>query len=467
MAPLTFLSPSDVQSIQDATLRILSETGIRLTHPGARDLLDGAGAAVLEKKVLLPPAVVNAALKLCPTTFTLKGRGGGSVKPGNGELHWHNLGGAPDVYESGGNLRRPATIADVQKAAHLLDALPNCTDITPFFTPQDVPGEIISLAMYRHTLPFTTKPVHGPGVQNAAEVRWLARLAEVIGPPEEYLSLGISPISPLFFPDDLAAAIIETAQLNIAFGPLPCPTAGATAPLSLAGALAQQNAEVLASIVIAQAAQPGLPVYYCGRLAILDPHTGGAVWGGLELGLVSAATVQIAHSYGLPVNVYGLTTNAHDLSLQNGFERAINAALPALAGADELSGIGELSAGVTGSFTQMVIDDEIASGVRRLIKGLDVNEDSLAVDLIARVMDGPGNFLGAGHTIQHLRKGEITIPELAERRSGRVSEREVMVKRAQEKVKRLLQEHEVQTLDNAQEAEFDSILKAAELALDG
>ncbi len=155
MAPLTFLSPSDIQSIQDATLRILSETGIRLTHPGARDLLDGAGATVLEEKVLLPPAVVNAALKLCPTTFTLKGRGGGSVKPGNGELHWHNLGGAPDVYESGGNLRRPATIADVQKAAHLLDALPNCTDITPFFTPQDVPGEIISLAMYRHTLPFT------------------------------------------------------------------------------------------------------------------------------------------------------------------------------------------------------------------------------------------------------------------------------------------------------------------------
>ena len=101
---------------------------------------------------------------------------------------------------------------------------------------------------------------------------------------------------------------------------------------------------MLASIVISQLVKPGLPIIYCGRLAMMEPRTGGSVWGGVELGMASAATVQIGHHYGLPVNVYGLSTNSHALEIQSGYERALNAILPALAGADELSGIGEMAA---------------------------------------------------------------------------------------------------------------------------
>ncbi len=186
-------------------------------------------------------------------------------------------------------------------------------------------------------------------------------MAEVIGPPRKYLSLSVSPVSPLTFPHDAAAAIMEIARQGVPFAPLPCPTAGTTAPFTLAGALAQQNAEVLASIVLAQVVHPGLPIIYCGRLAMMEPRTGLSVWGGVELGLASAATVQIGHRYGLPVNVYGLSTNSHSLDIQNGFERSLNAAIPALAGADELSGIGEMEAGVMGSYAQMVCDSEIAA----------------------------------------------------------------------------------------------------------
>jgi trimethylamine--corrinoid protein Co-methyltransferase len=206
----------------------------------------------------------------------------------------------------------------------------------------------MSLAMYRHSLPNTTKPLQGPGVQNAAEVRAVVNMAEVIGSAAEVLSLSVSPVSPLYFPDDTTAAIIEIARLGIPFAPLPCPTAGTTAPFSIAGALTQQNAEVLAALVLAQVIHPGLPVVYCGRLAMMEPRTGSSVWGGVELGLASAGTVQIGHHYHLPVNVYGFSTNSHVLDVQNGFERALNAAIPALAGADELSGIGEMEAGVIG-----------------------------------------------------------------------------------------------------------------------
>ena len=293
-------------------------------------------------------------------------------------MNWHNLGGAREVYEPVSGQRRPATLQDVRDSARVLNGLDQVTTITPFFTPVDVPGEIMALAMYRHTLPQTTKLIHGPGVHHPAQVHFIAKMASVIGPPEETLSLGISPISPLFFPDNIVAAIIEAARLGITLTPLPCPTAGATAPLSLAGALAQQNAEVIAAIVLAQAVHPGVPIVYCGRLSVMEPRSGASVWGGVELGLISAATVQIAHRYNLPVNVYGLSTNAMIPDLQNGYERALNACLPALAGADELSGIGEMEAGVMGSYLQMVIDNEIAQAVQRLRRGFVTDKDSLS-----------------------------------------------------------------------------------------
>jgi len=334
----------------------------------------------------------------------------------------------------------------------------------------------MSLAMYRHTLPHTAKPVQGPGVQTAAEVRYLARLAAVVGPPAEVLTLGISPVSPLTFPDDVAEAMMESARWGVPLGPLPCPTAGATAPMSLAGALAQQNAEVLASVVLTQLVRPGLPVVYCGRLATMEPRTGVSVWGGVELGLASAATVQIGHRYGLPVNVYGLSTNAHTLDIQSGYERALNAVIPALAGADELSGIGEMAAGVAGSYAQMVCDNEIAACVRRLRRGFVADQDALAVEVIAAVMGGSRNFLDQRHTVRYLRAGEVLYTHLAERRPPFIppdpstglragvggerggewerTGRADMAERAQAEAERLLAEHEVSPLTEDQEREL-------------
>jgi trimethylamine--corrinoid protein Co-methyltransferase len=467
MLHLTALTESEVQAVHDATLQILGEVGIVLTHPGGRELLAGAGARVDGDRIRLPADVVMASIENCPAQVSLRGRDGRAMTLGDGALDWHNLGGASTVYEPSNGRTRPATVRDVIDSTRLLDALDGVTNITPFFTPQDVPGPLVSLSMYRHALPHTTKPLQGPGTQTAAEVRYAARLAAVVGPPAESLSLGISPISPLTFPDDVVEAMIETARLGIPLGPLPCPTAGATAPLSLAGALAQQNAEVLASVVLAQLVHPGLPIVYCGRLAAMEPRTGVSVWGGVELGLVSAATVQVAHRYGLPVNVYGLSTNANVLDLQNGYERALNAAVPALAGADELSGIGEMAAGVMGSYAQMVVDDEIAASVRRLRRGFAAGEDALAVEVIGRVMDGSRNFLDQRHTVRYLRAGEVLVTRLAERRAWDEWQRdgETMAGRAAAEARRLLSGHEVPPLHEDQERELDEIMREAEREL--
>lgn len=465
---LNILSPAELEAIHRATLRILDETGVVLKHPGGREILAGAGARITGERVCIPPELVEACLRGCPSSVRLRGRGGAVKTLGDGLLYFHNLGGARDIYDAATGQKRRASIEDVQNAARLLDALENCHTITPFFTPCEAPGALMSLAMYRHTLPHTVKPVQGPGLQYPAEVEFILRMAEVIAPPAEVLSLAVSPVSPLTIPDHEAQAILAIARAGVTFAPLPCPTAGTTAPLSLAGALAQQNAEVLAPLVLAQIVRPGLPVIYCGRLAVMEPRTGVSVWGGVELGLVSAATVQIGHAYGLPVNVYGFSTNSHTLDVQDGFERALNAAIPALVGADELSGVGEMEAGVSGSFAQMAADNEFASSVLRLRRGFSVTDEALAVEVIAAVMNGTRNFLGQKHTMQYLRAGEVFVSRLAERgtwEQWQAGGRAGLAERAQAEAERILRAHHVPPLEAAQEKELDAIMQAAEKEL--
>jgi len=464
MVRLDVLSKDEVEAIHLATLQVLSETGVILTHREGREILVGAGAILRGERVLFPPELVLDVLAGCPRKVKFRGRDGRTAVIGDGSLHWHNLGGARDIFDPRTGKRRAAQVQDVVESTRLLDAQQNATTVTPFFTPQDVPGEIMSLAMYRYALPNTIKPLQGPGVQSAAEVIHPVRMAEVVDDPREILTLSVSPVSPLNFPDELTAAIMEIARQGIIFAPLPCPTAGTTAPFSIAGALVQQNAEVLTSIVLAGLVHPRLPVIYCGRLAMMEPRSGLSVWGGAELGLASAGTVHIAHYYGLPVNVYGFSTNSHTLDIQNGFERAWNALLPALAGADELSGIGEMEAGVMGSLAQMVCDDEIAAGVQRIRRGYSAREDALAVSVIADVMDGSHNFLAQKHTRRYLRGGEVLLTNLAERSSWETWEhegRQGMAERAQALAEHLVATHEVPPLEARQEAELYRILALA------
>jgi trimethylamine---corrinoid protein Co-methyltransferase len=468
MPELMVMSDSEVEDIHSATLRVLAETGIILTHPEAREILSGAGASIRNEYVLLPPELVEEQVSKASSKITIRGRGGATKTLGDGTLHWHNLGGARDIYDASTGTRRKALVKDLQDCTRLLDALEGATTITPFFTPLDVPGHLMSLAMYRYAIPCTTKPLQGPGVQTALEVRFAVRMASVVGNPAEVFSLSISPVSPLNLSNDLAGAVIETARQGIPFAPLPCPTAGTTAPFSIAGAVVQQNAEILASIVLAQLVHPGLPIVYCGRLAMMEPRTGISVWGGVELGIASAATVQIGHRYGLPVNVYGFSTNSHTLDIQNGFERSLNAMIPAFAGADELSGIGEMEAGIMGSFAQIVADNEIADSIRRVLRGFDVNEDTLAVDVISTAMHTSHNFLGQKHTMRYLRGGEVLLTALAERGSWETWEaggHKGMGERAQAEAERILQTHQVAPLTTDQERELDDILNEADRKL--
>ncbi|MGE5378106.1 MAG: trimethylamine methyltransferase family protein [Bacteroidota bacterium] len=466
MDRLKFLSDEDIQAMHEATIRVMSEVGIIWTHKPTLDILLDAGCTRNGNRICFPPDLVMDSIAKANKRPCIRGRNGQVNELGGGSLYFHNLGGARDVYDARTGTRHAATNEDCINAVRLLDALPNCNTVTPFFTPPDVSNEMMAMHMFRHALSNTTKPVQGPGIQFGHEVKYAVEMAAVVGIPAHELTLSLSPVSPLTMHDVAAQASLEMARAGVVHANLPCPTGGATSPMTITGSVVQQSAESLAPVVLAQILNPGCSMIYCGRLAMLEPRT-GLLWSGVELGLSSAATVQLGHYYGFAVNVYGFSTNAHTLDAQSAFERGINATIPALAGADELSGIGEMEAGVMGSIAQMVLDNELAGSVLRLRGGLSADTEHLAVEIIGNVMNGTRNFLGQKHTMKHLRAGEVALTKLAERNSwdtwDEKLERKQMADRALDEAERILREHEVPPLEPQQEMELDRIMAAAEM----
>ena len=465
MDRLKFLSEDDVKAMHEATLQIMNEVGFFWTHKESLDILTDAGCTIKNNRLCFPPELVENSITKANKRPVIRGRGGIANELGGGNLYFHNLGGARDIFDARTGMHRPASNQDAVDAIRVLDALPNCHTVTPFFTPPDIANEMMSLHMYRHTLSHTTKPVQGPGIQFGHEVKYAVEMANVVGTPANELTLSLSPVSPLTMHDVAAGAIIEMAKAGVINSNLPAPTGGATSPMTMTGSIVQQSAETLAPLVLAQLINPGCGVVYCGRLGMLEPRT-GLIWGGVELGLSSAATVQLGHYYGFAVNVYGFSTNAHTLDAQNAFERGLNATIPALAGADELSGVGEMEAGVMGSLAQMVLDNELAGSVIRLRTGLSADVDHLAIEIINNVMNGTRNYLGQKHTMKHLRAGELALTKLAERNSWDTWEdkfqRKQMADYAVDEAERILREHVVPPLEPQQEKELDRIFAAAE-----
>jgi trimethylamine--corrinoid protein Co-methyltransferase len=465
MERLKFLSEDDVKAMHEATLQVLSEVGVIWTHKPSLKILTDAGCKIHGNRVCFPPELVMDSIAKAGKRPCIRGRNGQVNTLGDGNLYFHNLGGARDVFDARTGTRHTATNEDACNAVRLLDALPNCHTVTPFFTPPDTANELMALHMYRSALSNTTKPLQGPGIQFGHEVKYAVEMAAVVGTPAHELTLSLSPVSPLTMHNIAAQAIMEMAEAGVIHANLPCPTGGATSPMTITGSIVQQSAETLAPLVLAQILHPGCGVVYCGRLGMLEPRT-GLIWGGVELGLSSAATVQLGHYYGFSVNVYGFSTNAHTLDAQNAFERGLNATIPALAGADELSGIGEMEAGVMGSFAQMVLDNELAGSVIRLRNGLSADGEHLAVEIIGNAMDGTRNFLSQKHTMKHLRAGEMALTKLAERNSWDTweekLERKQMADHAVEEAERILREHIVPPLEPQQEQELDRIMAAAE-----
>ncbi|MEW5957607.1 MAG: trimethylamine methyltransferase family protein [Chloroflexota bacterium] len=450
---LKLLSEESLTRIEETAYRLLAEVGISLQHAAAREMLYGHGCQVHHERVLIPRQVVEGALaNLTPYAEYLTMAGQPAFRLGDGQIRFHNGGGPPFIYDLDSGQRRSARLQDIIDMTRVLDALPHVDVVMPLFFPEDVPPPLLGLAATEVTLRHSRKPVMGAAVDKPEQVPFMLELAAACcGGMERFrqrptMSVYISPVSPLIFTEEVTAAIMAVAESGAGFHSLPAPSLGATGPITVAGALAQQHAEVLASFVIAAAARPGTPVVYCSRINPIDLRTAMSSWGGPEVGLAGACAGQLAHRLGLPVDAYGFCTSATQLDPQFAYERLANAFIPALTGVDIMSGVGIIDSGLAGGLEVAIIDDEMISLLKHIVGGVTVDEESLALEVMRQVIPADGVFLSELHTVKQMRKGALWLPGVSERTGGSAGDSEGVVARARARARQILATHPVEPL---------------------
>ena len=478
-AALTFWPEEAIEAMHQASLALLARAGVRVESPAARDVFLAAGCTLsADDRVLIPPQAVEDAIAALPASAVLAARDPGKsleLDASPGPVYVHNMGGAADVADARtGELRR-ATLADQVALTRVMHHLVNQHEVTSLVQPQDVPALLEPLYSYLVLALESDKALGGPGVSHPFQARYLEEMAMVVtgadGADGTFpIDIAFSPVSPLILGGEVTDALLAlVATRRSIVEILPCPAVATTAPASIAGAVAQQNAEVLAGLVLVQLAAPGTPVYYGPRLSAVDPRSGVFTSGTPETGVASLAAVLLARRYRMPCDCYGPTTDSKVVDTQYGYEHALNAMIAMLGRPRLLSGIGDIQAGVATNLSTLVVDDEILNYCFYVLEQRPWDADALDVDaMVEGVLSGRG-FLGARHTRRYIRS-ELVRPLLSYR--GGLGEwlaagRHGLEDLAEQKVARLLEEDRVGLPDDVQQALCGLIDRAArEVGLD-
>jgi trimethylamine--corrinoid protein Co-methyltransferase len=465
------LSKSEIDAIHRSSIQILERRGVAVQNPRALKLLADGGAAVdlTKKLVKVPSDVTENCLRKHPHNFMLYGRvRKNDLSVTDEHIYAHTTGGCLNILDHDSGRVRMGTAKDVEDLMRLIDAMENIHQVAMLVYAGDAGPRVTDIhtasLMFRNTTKgcFIT-------TYTTRNFDYIVKLAAaVLGGIEElrkmpFISFGISPTSPLEISDDSAEQLMKAAALGLPIQILPCPQAGGTSPVTLAGTLVQQNVEFLISDVIVQLANPGNPVMYAGRPVAIDMRTGSSAFGAVEYGMMSVGTVQLARRYNMPSDVYGLSTTSKVPDEQAAFEKAMNGLMPALAGASLLSGAGGIESGVTSSPEQVVIDNEIFALVFKAARGIDVNPDTLATDLIEKIGPG-GHYLSEEHTRRYYFT-EHYQPKLSDRKARADWEKaggKDIVSLASQTVGQILKEHSPQPLERDIEKELDRILTEAD-----
>jgi trimethylamine--corrinoid protein Co-methyltransferase len=362
--------------------------------------------------------------------------------------------------------RRPSTMKDAIAFFRLADALENIDHASMCVSALDVPDAAAPAYEVVEGFKNTTKTIDGY-ICGRSITEETVKIASVVAGGEEELRrtpmlLGFyNPVSPLQHSKDQLEGLRVYAEYNQPTLIAPMALAGATGPSTLAGLLAQQNAEVLSGIVIAELFTPGAPVLYGSVSTVMDMRTGSAVFGAVELGMINVAAAQLARYYNLPSRGTGGGTESKVSDIQAGFEKTITLTMAALAGMNFIyDAAGSLESTLTASYEQAVIDNEICGAVSRAVRGIDISDRTLAMGVIEAVGPG-GEFLTQRHTLENVQK-EHYMPKIINRdkwevwqKAGAKDLRQV----AREEAKRILENHQPEPLDHEITIEIEKIAR--------
>jgi trimethylamine--corrinoid protein Co-methyltransferase len=458
------LTDDQIERIHRAALSILERTGVLVEEPEALRLFREAGASVDQDalRVRLPPALVEDAVDWAPSRVILAGRDPKwDLELEGARVHIGTGGAALTVLDLETGQPRPAVLRDVVELARLVDGLENVHFyLTPVY-PTDMDKDEVDVNTYYASLANTTKHVQG-GVYTVQGIRDTVEMCEHITggadalrerPIVSFITSWM--VSPLKFATDVTTLLIETCRQRIPVVLSAAPMAGSTAPVTLAGMLAQLTAEQLAGVVLTQLAHRGAPLLIGPIPATADMKTGRYLAGAAEFGLTNAAMAQMAQYYHLPIYNSAGMTDSKTPDIQAGFEKAMSAVLAALAGSNFVHhAAGMLENMNTVAPEQFVIDNEILGMAMRVVQGIEVTEETLALDTIDAVGPG-GHFLMADHTLRHMRSEFYYPSTVVDRQSwdtwhedGALDARE----RAREIAREILANHRPEPLDPATES---------------
>ncbi len=470
------LSDHEIQSIHGASLVILRDTGVLVHHKEILRLLGENGAEVDPHRHVarLPENLVMECIARAGKRYVLHGRDPKrTARFGFGELNQMSSPGQFGWIDSDTSRLRPATSADAADAIRLGDALPNLTVVGAMAQPKEVSEKYRDVAMTAALVKGSVKPTR-TWVYNAQTARHVLEIYRTVAGGAAALrerpmtEAFLEPISPLQLPHDGLGMMAEFVRAGqpVSIGPMAM-TSG-TAPGTLAGTLAQENAEILAGVVIAQLLGPGTPIQYGGIPHILDPRTSVCSFGSPEQALMAVAMTQMGRFYGFPVYINVGLTDAKALDAQAGIEKSATLVLGALAGAELFGHTGICGTDHGASLEWLAADDELMSYVKRIVRGFDVTPETLAADVVNAVGPG-GSFLIEEHTVRHYRR-ELWIPNLAWTRQAWATwdheGRQVMAGRLRERIKSILATHQVAPMDEALAREVDRIVESARAELE-
>lgn len=416
------LSEQEITQIHEASVRILEQVGFEIAYEPALDLLEEKGAKVDRdnNRVYLNRKLIWQCIKQAPAEFVFYGREEGKeIVLGGKRVHFGTGGLALNVLDLDRKKRR-STSRDIADIARLVEKL----EYVDFFIipvyPSDAPADVIEINSFYPALKYSSKPVMGgafskKGVHDVIDIasRLAGGLDKLVDRP--FIGFITSIISPLKIDAVQAECLIEIAKIGLPLVTSTAPAAGATAPITLAGTLVQQNAEALIGVILSQLVNPGTPVFYSAVPLTMDMRTMSFLMGSVESGLMNAAISQMAHFYRLPSYITVGTSDSKVPDAQAAHETATTAMLAALAGGNFIhEAAGMLEGALTASYAQYVIDNDILGSCLRILRGIEVNEDSLAVDVITKVGPG-GNFLTEEHTLKYMRT-ELFSPRVSDRR---------------------------------------------------
>ena len=414
------LSDKQIEELHFATLQILERTGVTFECQEAITILGNAGADVSDpNRVKIPSYMVDQALATAPKMITLYTREGEPAIVLNG-LSGAHFGAKTDLREfldPYTRKRRVSYIADIADMARLIDALPNIEWGYTSGSNLTLPGVIADKVTVLQIMLNTSKPVICE-TSDVSSLREMITLCSIIAGSEEqfrktpFFASSSEPVSPLIQGKDALEKSLFCAEKgipNIVYG---MQMAGATAPATFAGCLAIANAEVLSQLVVIQLKKAGAPVIYGSMPNIMEMRTTIYPYGAPELTLMIGALTELCHHYGLPMFGTAGTVDAEVVGVQAAAEITYQLLISALTGADLVHNAGLMYHGIVVSPELLVLANEIIDMVNVLKGGIEINDETLPLDLIERL--GPSSdYLSESHTLKHFRK--FWVPKIFDR----------------------------------------------------